>query len=164
MSLVLPTGAVTMITADVRRWGTPGEITVGVETGGFLLAPPGQNEVSVVALAGTNGVLRAPLQFTVSGPAIEALSEWADVRGLRIRTQFHSHRHGYDLSPIDRVGGIRVEGFITTVIANFANPEDDPRRWGWWHFHDGGWALTSAAITVVGEIQTVTFDEDGTRE
>jgi hypothetical protein len=164
MSLVMPADAVATVTADVRLWGNPRLQTDGVETGGFLLAPRGGQAVSVVALAGTRGVLRTPLQFTVSGQAIEVLSEWADEHSLRILAQFHSHRDGAALSPIDRVGGIRVENFVTTVVPTFSNPPTDPTRWGWWRFYRGDWMPEPRPISGAGGVQAVLFDEVGTRE
>ncbi|WP_440305313.1 hypothetical protein [Jatrophihabitans sp.] len=42
----------------------------------------------------------------------------------------HSHQHHAFLSAIDRVGTIRVPGFIASVIPSFAAPPLDPADWG----------------------------------
>ncbi|MDQ6613307.1 MAG: hypothetical protein M3083_00690 [Actinomycetota bacterium] len=167
MTLVLPSDAVMAITADVKQWGTADvrrRGAAGVETGGFLLAVPGRSDVSAVALAGGSGILRAPMQFMVSGGAIDCLSEWADEHDLRIRAQFHSHQLGSALSPIDRAGGLRVEGFVTAVVPRFADPPGDLGLWGWWEFRRPDWTPSPRATCAPGGVRTVLFDEDGIHE
>lgn len=156
MRFALPLAAVSIITAEVRRWGIE-----GVEAGGFMLGPAGEPEVSVVAFAGSRGVLRTPVQFTVSSQAIEWLSEWSDSNGLRIRAQFHSHRHGSDLSLIDRTGGLRVAGFVSAVIPHFVDPPGDPTQWGWWQFRAGDWQKAPAPPCRSAQVRSIAFDEGG---
>ncbi len=146
-----------IIAHDVTRWGTQ-----GLETGGFLLRPRrGLSLPDVVALAGVSGVRREIDQFTLSGVCIDLLSEWADDNKYRIAAQVHSHLAGAFLSPIDRVGGLRVEGFITSVVPNFATPDPSPTSWGWWTFSDGDWRPRPVPELSDADVLTLVFDESG---
>jgi hypothetical protein len=157
--LLLSADAGTIVAADAQQWGAR-----DVETGGFLLAPAGTNTITTIALAGRRGIHRDRLRLQFSGDAFDALAEWAEAHHLRVRAQFHSHQHGAFLSPIDRSGGMRVHGFITTVLPTFANPPFDPTAWGWWRFDTRDWQpCPSAAPADLHATRTVVFDEDGTR-
>ncbi len=158
-SPLLPPDGVASIAAHIAAHGS-----VGMETGGFLLvrrSEPGA--VATVAHAGSVGILRHPRQFVISAGAVEALSEWADTHGERIFSQFHSHGGRAFLSPIDRAGGIRVAGFVTTVVPDFARPQPDPTLWGWWTFANGDWQsrppLPVGASATASRI--IVFDEAG---
>jgi hypothetical protein len=160
MSSGLTNSAVSIMVTHVAEFGT-----VNVESGGFLLAALGA-DVAVVALTGSAraGIVRRSNQFIISGVAVEALCEWADDNGLRIVAQFHSHRHEAFLSPIDQVGGMRVQGFTSIVIPRFADPESDVASWGWWNFDAGEWRACPAFDKVVGDVRIVTFDEEGVND
>jgi hypothetical protein len=86
------------------------------------------------------------------------LCDWADDRDLRIAVQFHSHMYGPELSYIDKVGGMRMAGFITTVIPEFVKPPK-LEAWGWWTFGDGVWNPIEPPPAVSGESGVVIFDE-----
>jgi hypothetical protein len=160
MNAELTESAVSSMVAHVAEYGI-----TGVESGGFLLAPAGAT-VEVVALAGSAqaGIVRRPEQLIISGAAIEVLCEWADDAGLRIVAQFHSHRRGTSLSPIDKVGGMRVQEFVSIVIPRFANPETDASSWGWWHFDSRTWRTRAAFDVVTGRTRTIVFDEGGVHD
>jgi hypothetical protein len=150
--------AVAAIVAEVARYGA-----AGVETGGFLLVPRSNPTITtVVATAGTTGIVRRPNQFIISGAAVDVLSGWADNHDLRIAAQFHSHGNAAFLSPIDRRGGIRIDGFVSTVIPTFHTPPAAMTAWAWFTFAKGNWQPRPALATVAGGIDTVTFDEDRT--
>ncbi len=155
----LTEAAVAAIVAEVGRYGS-----AGVETGGFLLVSRDNSEVTAaVALAGTAGITRRSDQFVISGTVVDLLSEWADDRGLRVVAQLHSHRRAAFLSPIDRRGGVRVDGFISAVIPTFRTPPASPHAWSWFVFTAGLWQPRPPFVTVAGDIETMTFDEDGIR-
>jgi hypothetical protein len=149
--------AVAAVVADVARYGA-----AGVETSGFLLVPRSDPTMTAVAaMAGAAGITRCPDQLIISGAAVDVLSEWADNHDLRVAVQFHSHAAAAFLSPIDRRGGIRIDGFISTVLPTFHAPPAATARWGWFVFADGDWNPRPALATVAGGIQTIRFDEDG---
>jgi hypothetical protein len=153
----ITTAAVAAMVAEVAHHGA-----AGVETGGFLLVPRSDPTLTVVAaMAGAAGIARRPDQLIISGPAVDVLSEWADDRDLRIAVQFHSHATAAFLSPIDRRGGVRVDGFISTVLPTFHAPPPATSRWGWYRFADGDWNPRPAPATVAGATQTIRFDEVG---
>jgi hypothetical protein len=155
----LTEAAVAEIVAEVGQYGS-----AGVETGGFLLVSRANSEVTAaVALAGAAGITRRCDQFVISGTAVDLLSEWADGRGLRVVAQFHSHRTAAFLSPIDGRAGVRVDGFISAVIPTFRTPPASPDAWSWFVFTAGLWQPRSPLITIAGDIETMTFDEDGIR-
>jgi proteasome lid subunit RPN8/RPN11 len=134
----------------------------GVETGGFLLVHrPDPAVTGVLALAGATGIVRQPDQFIISGAAVDLLSEWAENYDLRVVAQFHSHRGPAFLSSIDRRGGMRVAGFISAVIPNFRRPPASPDAWAWFTFIAGGWQLRPPLRSVRGEVQIISFDEEG---
>jgi hypothetical protein len=114
-------------------------------------------------MTGTAGVDRGWGLFRVSGKAIEALFEWSEQQDLRIPAQFHSHRYGAFLSPIDQREGFNVLGFISCVIPAFEQPSEDSKKWGWWTFDGTAWVATSPALLGEGDVQVVSFDEDGVR-
>jgi hypothetical protein len=146
-----------IVAHDVSRWGAQ-----GVETGAFLLRPlRGLSLPDVVALAGANGVRREIDRFTLSGGCIDLLSEWAEDRRYRIAAQVHSHSAGAFLSPIDRVGGLRAEGFITSVVPNFTAPNPSPTSWGWWTFSGGDWRPRPVPEVTKADVLTLVFDDSG---
>ena len=146
-----------IIASEVVRWGA-----LGVETGAFLLCPrKGLSLPSVVALAGLSGVQRHVDQFTLSGVCIDLLSEWAEENDYRIAAQVHSHLDEAFLSSIDRVGGLRMEGFISGVVPNFAEPDPFPGSWGWWTFTDGDWRTRQLPDVIDEEVTVLVFDEGG---
>lgn len=140
--------------ADVRRWGAH-----GVETGGFLLDSSG-GPISIVALAGSNGIVRRRDLFVASSRALAQLFSWAADHELHIAAQAHSHGGRAFLSETDRRHGFSVAGFTTIVIPFFAAPPDDVRAWGWWRY-DRGWRQAEAPTVVPGAVTIVHFDEDG---
>lgn len=161
VGFVLPTTSSQIVADHVASYGRQ---RIGVETGGFLLAPAGRAVVDIVAVTGVKGITRKPDQFHISGAAIEALAEWAEDHHHRIVAQFHSHGLGAFLSSIDRASGFRVAGFTTTVVPNFADPCPEPSSWGWWRYRNGDWQLASPPATAppgTGELHV--FDADGVR-
>ncbi len=152
--------AVAALTDEVRRYGVE-----GLETGGFLMASVNSEVVGAVALAGLSGIVRRPDLFQISERALDRLFTFADDGGLWIPIQFHSHRFGAHLSRTDALHGLRVEGFISTIVPSFANPPSDVAEWGWWEFRDGSWeTYPPAPIQVCKLDAAVEFDEDGVRE
>lgn len=142
---------------EVFRWGA-----LGAETGAFLLRPrKGLSLPGVVALAGLSGVERRVDQFAMSGACMDRLSEWAEENEYRIAAQVHSHLDEAFLSPIDRVGGLRMEGFISGVVPNFAEPDPFSGSWGWWTFRDGDWRTRESRDVIDEEVTVLVFDEGG---
>jgi hypothetical protein len=136
-----------------------------LETGGFLLAPTGSDYVSGVALAGTSGIVHEPFLFQISERALDRLFTFADDQQLWIPIQFHSHRFGAHMSRTDAEHGLRVEGFVNTIIPGFAEPSEDVSQWSWWQFRDGAWqAYPPIVVNGSAPAQVILFDEDGVRE
>jgi hypothetical protein len=152
--------AVAAIAAEVARYGV-----AGVETGGFLLVPRSNPTVTTVAaMTGATGIVRRPDQLVISAAAVDILSEWADDHDLRIAVQFHSHGGTAFLSPVDRRGGVRVDGFTSAVIPTFRTPPAAATAWTWFAFAHGAWHPRPPLPTVPGGIGIVAFDEDGTSD
>lgn len=159
VAFMVPTAASRIVADHVAAYGRR---RIGVETGGFLLAPVGSAVVDTVAVTGVEGIARRPDQFHISGPAIEALTEWAEEHDRRVVAQFHSHQFGAFLSPIDRVSGFRVGGFTTTVVPDFVDPCPDPSTGGWWRYRGGDWQPASPPVTAtVGTAEMRVFDAAG---
>src|ERR1035437_6884361 len=136
----------------------------GVETGGFLLASRGSDTATVVAIAGTTGVIRHRDFFQISDLALDALFAYADQNDLWIPAQFHSHCRVAELSLCDIKHGLSVEDFVSTIVPFFAEPPAAVAAWGWWRY-DGGWrGVPAPAVTSEVSALTVTFDENGGRE
>jgi hypothetical protein len=154
--LILPRAAVAAITRDVRGYGQR-----ELETGGFLLSPRDTDVVSMVALAGDQGIARWRDKFQISERALDRLFSFADDRDLWAPIQFHSHEAGAFLSPIDANHGLRVEGFTSVVIPAYRDPPTDIHRWGWWRLTQGRWARTNGARIGDGAVELVRFDEEG---
>lgn len=155
--LLIPAGAGVSIRTEVQRYGR-----TGLETGGFLLAAESApREVAVVAFAGRKGVERGWGFFRISGLAIDGLFEWAETHALRIPAQFHSHMYEAFLSPTDQRDGFNVRDFISGVVPSFAQPDADPRVWGWWSFDGRKWIGRPAPMVTSGDASVVYFDEDG---
>jgi hypothetical protein len=115
--LILPEPATAAMLADVTRFGGK-----SVETGGFLLAPRDEDTIAIVALAGAAGIVRRRRMFQVSEIALDRLFAHADRRELWIPAQFHSHGGAAFMSPTDIAHGLSVEGFVTTILPDFASP------------------------------------------
>jgi hypothetical protein len=142
---------------DVRIWGAH-----GVETGGFLLATPGE-PISILALGGSLGITRRTGVFRVSPRSLARLFSWAGDKKLHVAAQAHSHGGRAFLSEIDLRHGFSVTGFTTTVIPYFAAPPEDPHRWGWWRY-EGEWREAEAPTIISGDATVVCFDEVGVDE
>jgi hypothetical protein len=134
-----------------------------LETGGFLLAPRGNDTLSIVAFAGQAGIVRCRDLFQISERALGRLFEFADDHDLYAPVQFHSHRRGPFLSRTDKEHGLRAEGFTSAVVPRYAGPPRAVTAWGWWSFQKGDWAAARPPSLVAGEITVVEFDEDGLR-
>jgi hypothetical protein len=90
-------------------------------------------------------------------------SRFADDHDLWIPAQFHSHELGPFLSLEDKEHGLRLDGFISIVVPNYAGPPSDIRLWGWWRFDSDQWSAAAAAATTDGPTEVLRFDEAGTR-
>ena len=153
--LVLSEAASAALIADVRRFGA-----AHVETGGFLLAPRDDDAVTIVALAGTAGIVRRRDLFQVSDFALDRLFGHADEHELWIPAQFHSHGLGAFMSECDVEHGLSVQGFITTIVPHFAAPPQDPAQWGWWRY-EGAWIPLAPPRRSSTPVSVITFDEGG---
>jgi hypothetical protein len=156
---LLPQAAVVAITKDVRVYGL-----CELETGGFLLLPGDADIVSLVALAGDQGITRRRDRFQISERALDRLLTFADDRDLWVPIQFHSHEAGAFLSPIDADHGLRVEGFTSVVVPAYRDPPGNLDRWGWWRFTAGHWARANGARVADGAVELVRFDEAGVHD
>jgi hypothetical protein len=154
----LPDLAGCVIANEVRQFGQR-----GVETGGFLLAPRAQGTVTIMAFAGEVGIVRERRLFQVSAFALDRLFDFADQRSCWIPAQFHSHAVAAFLSPTDQQLGLRVEGFTSTVIPNFANPTSKVSAWGWWRFLSEDWIACQPPHTEGDGVEILIFDEEGVR-
>lgn len=144
------------ITEEVTAFGRR-----SLETGGFLLAPRRNDELSVVAFAGQAGIVRCRDLFQISERALGRLFEFADDHDLYAPVQFHSHRRGPFLSRTDREHGLRAAGFTSAVVPRYAGPPRSVTAWGWWSFQEGNWVAVTPPSLVAGGITVVEFDEDG---
>jgi len=156
--LDIPAVAGPAIAAEVRRYGA-----LDVETGGFLLAPEGTGSVCTVAFAGTSGITRRRLQLQISEIALDKLFAFASEQGCWVPSQFHSHAGEAFLSWTDREHGLRVPGFTSAVVPDFADPPASPDAWTWWLFSQGEWHPVDCPRAVDRDLRQVTFDEDGVR-
>jgi hypothetical protein len=135
------------------------------ETGGFLLAHANTRErLDVLALADQVGINRGRDLFRIRSSAIERLFTWAGDQDLLIRAQVHSHRGGAFLSETDLRHGFAVEGFITSVVPNYARPPDDPASWGWWSYSARRWRVLCPPSVAPGRARVVRFDQAGVDE
>jgi hypothetical protein len=156
----LPADAARAVIDDVTGYGT-----TGVETGGFFAVPRDEEAVSMVALAGTTGIVRERLYFQISERALDRLFSYADEASLWLPAQFHSHAEGAFLSRTDKEHGLSVDGFVSAVVPDFAGPPAEPSAWGWWEYHSRLWHQIASPQTLpAGEVRIVLFDEDGVRE
>lgn len=158
-NLIVPTPGAIRLCADIRRYGQ-----VGVETGGLLLTKLGDSTVSVVAVAGTTGIVRKYGSFIITRPAFDAIFTWAEDNDLQVRAMVHSHPEEAFLSRTDREGGLRVKDFHSAVVPTFDNPPDDPALWRWWTF-TSDWTPTQApqCDPTATSTDSVVFDGDGVR-
>jgi hypothetical protein len=150
----------TALIADIVRENGGEEL----ETGGFILAPYGNEGGTVLALTGDKGIERSWGLFQVSGLAVATLFDWADDSNLRVLAQWHSHRRQAFLSKTDLEHGFNVPGFRTAVIPNFEQPSANPTDWGWWMFEDGVWRATPAPRFNESGFEVITFEEGTVRE
>lgn len=158
----IPTVMATHVHDHVLSYGR-----LDVETGLFLVAPRGSEHVTLVAFAGTRGVIRHPGQFAVTGRAMSQLLRHLAERDLVVCAQVHSHRGPAGLSKTDLAHGFSVDGFITAVIPHYGRPPLDPRQWGWWRYKHGRWSVTPPfrlADEEIAATSTIVFDEDGVDE
>lgn len=159
-SLLTSDEAVAVVLGETRTYGQQ-----GLETGGFLLASVGSESLTGVALAGDAGITRYRQLFQVSEGALDRLFTFADDRGLWVPVQFHTHAAMPFMSWTDQRYGLRVEGFVSTIIPHFAAPPDDIGFWGWWQFQQGDWRRCTPAKILPVELDfVIVFDEDGIRE
>ena len=93
------------------------------------------------------------------------LFDHAEDNDLQVRAQVHSHMFEAFMSPTDKAGNIRMQGFIAAVTPTFAAPSSDVAVWGWWVFDGADWIETRPA-TVAADLNTkvITFDADGVHE
>lgn len=154
--LAVPPSAIELVASEVRAYGHR-----RLETGGFLMLPRDAPTVSIVAFAGTAGILRRRNLFQISAGALDRLFAFADDHDLQAPVQFHSHQTGAFLSRIDAEHGLRVEGFTSVIVPTYSAPPGDIRRWGWWCFTAGAWAATAVPPIGHGPVTAVRFDEDG---
>jgi len=154
--LTVPREISSAIADEVRRYGK-----MNVETGGFLLAPQGTEAVSTVAFASVKGIVRHRLRFQISEIALDRLFGFAESTGCWIPAQFHSHAGCAFLSRTDREHGLRVPGFISAVIPDFADPPAEVTAWTWWRFNQGDWAPASSPHTAKRDLRQVIFAEEG---
>jgi proteasome lid subunit RPN8/RPN11 len=157
--LTVPDTAASAIASEVRRYGV-----VSVETGGFLLAPLGTEAVSIVAFAGAKGIKRDRLYLEISEIALDRLFGFAEDKQCWVPAQFHSHAGPAFLSRTDREHGLRVPGFISAVVPDFAEPSARMTAWAWFRFDQGGWHSVSSPPAAQRDLCQVTFDEEGVRD
>lgn len=142
---------------NVLGWGE-----VDRETGAFLLTRRDGDTVDMIAWPLLIGVVRERGQFAVSGSALSKLFEWCGERQLQITALLHSHKHEAFLSPVDLKYGFAVEGFLSTIVPDYANPSANPAGWGWWRFNHDAWIETTPlSIAADRGFQGVCFDERG---
>lgn len=156
--LTLPHAGANAVIEHVLRFGR-----LGLETGGFLLAPRGAEQITSVACAGTAGIARRPELFQVGERALDRLFAHAEERDLWIPAQFHSHMFEAGLSLCDLEHGLSVEGFQTTVIPFFHAPPQDPARWAWWRYGNS-WEPVDPPTVSGTPVQVLAFDENGVRD
>lgn len=158
-NLTVPAAAAIRMCDDIRRYGR-----AGVETGGLLLTRSGAAEVTVVAVAGTTGIVRRRGLFVIDRSAFDAIFTWTEDNDLQVRAMVHSHAEEAFLSRTDRDGGLRVKGFYSAVVPTFCDPPYDPSLWSWWSF-TSDWTPTQAPPSGLTEVavKTVVFDGDGVR-
>lgn len=154
--LSLSSAQIATICDEVRHFGANDQ-----ETGGFLLTSD-RRTVCHVALAGLVGIERDWGRFVVRRNAIDRLFTYAEDRGLRVAGMFHSHMNEAFLSPIDRDGGINMNGFTSIVIPTFGSPPADTTKWGFWTFRDREWCQSPPWPAVgVASPAPLRFDGDG---
>jgi hypothetical protein len=156
--LTIPRAAAARIATEARLAGSR-----PTETGGFLLAVPG-GSVSVLALAGENGVRRGRDLLHVGGLALASLFEWAEAHELTVAAQWHSHRLHAFLSDTDLRYGLNVPGFRTAVVPNYSRASSDPADWGWWVYDAKQWVETAAPMLGDTPVTVITFEEGRVHE
>lgn len=154
-ALTVPIGAAAVVVAEVAGFGS-----VNKETGGFLLAENGRTEISLVAVAGETGVLRARDLFQITSTALDRLFRFAEEHDVWIPVQFHSHRRHAFLSNADARHGFCVEGFVSAVVPTYDQPPKAASDWGWWCFHDAAWQTMEAPAASTVGVAVLRFDEN----
>ena len=158
--LVIRRSVIAAVVAETQAYGSR-----RLETGGFLMCNVGEDEASAVAMAGTTGIVRHPFLLQISERALDRLFVYADSQGFWLPVQFHSHMQAPSMSPTDEKHGLRVEGFVSTILPDFSEPPSDLSAWGWWRFSGGSWVGCEPAGVIDGDcVAIVTFDESGVRE
>jgi hypothetical protein len=155
--LTIREGAVDLLVAEVEAYGT-----LPAETGAFLMArEDAPDELALVAVPGSAGVVRRRDLFEASAEALAGLFDRATDEGLVIRAQLHSHRRGAFLSRTDLEHGFDVEGFVTCVMPRYSSPPRDPALWTWWRFEAGSWVEQAAPTVISGDCERVDFATGG---
>lgn len=159
-SLSMTQAVVASVAAETQFYGER-----SLETGGFFVAPVGSESVTGVALAGETGIVRHRRLFQITERALDRLFTYAATQDLWLPAQFHSHERMAFMSETDMQHGLRVEGFISTIIPEFAAPPLDVHAWGWWQFHAGEWRACMPPTLASGAVDfVVVFDEDGVHD
>lgn len=143
------------IQEHVRAWGE-----IDRETGAFLLKTY-DSEVDMIGWPLVAGVVRNRGQFAVSGIALAQLFEWCSDQELQIAALLHSHKYEAFLSPVDLEYGFAAEGFLSTIVPDYATPSANPAEWGWWSFHDDTWNEVAPLEVVDRTFKGISFDEGG---
>jgi hypothetical protein len=142
-----------VLLAEVEAYGA-----VPQETGAFLLSrEDAPDELSLVAVPGSQGVRRHRDLFEISGETMAELFERAADEALTIRAQLHSHRRSAFLSRTDLEHGFSVEGFVTCVVPRYADPPREPALWSWWRFERGLWNGCPAPVVTPGACERIDF-------
>lgn len=145
------------IQRHVQAWGE-----LRRETGAFLLKRRDSDTIDMIAWPLVAGIVRGRGQFAVSGVALARLFEWCGDEDLQIAALLHSHKYEAFLSPVDLKYGFAAEGFLSTIVPDYAAPPRDPAEWGWWSFRGGDWIdAQPPEVAEVASFAGVSFDENG---
>lgn len=145
----------TAVQGHVESWGK-----VGRETGAFLLRRRESDTVDMIAWPLVVGIVRSRGQFAVSGIALVRLFEWCGDEDIQIAALLHSHKFDAFLSPVDLKHGFAAEGFLSTIVPDYATPPREPRQWKWWSFTGGRWIDAQAPdVAEAVSFSGVSFDE-----
>lgn len=157
--LLLPSGALDPLLDQIRHHGHSGR-----ETGALLLTRPGEPEVQVLALTGIAGIERGIGLFFIGAAALDRLFTYAEQRGLQVRAMIHSHPEDAFLSPVDQRCTLRVPGFVSAVVPNFAHPPTDPKDWGWWRWVTSWNPCSAPTVAALPTPRVMSFDAEGIHE
>ena len=122
-------------------------------------------DVRVLALTAEAGIERSIGRFFIGAAALDQLFTHAEQHGLQVRAMIHSHPSEAFLSAVDQRCTLRVPGFVSGVIPNFASPPTDPADWGWWRW-DATWTScpVPATTATLPAAQVISFDAEGIYE